>query len=187
MSTGGGSRNGAKMDLPRASFDRLNQLDTDELKAIFHDPNRLDDSWISEHPIYRNLKQSRDELIAGNRSLAEFTLSREDSLNEAREKFVRSQNLLIQMKKEAEEQKRIYESRQCGRALGQVLPMLETNSEISQDTTDHLGQQLVSGAIGIDAFMVEFLSKSSESHLRRVKVEKLRHYMATGSFDGSTF
>ena len=102
-----GRKLGAKLDLAQSSSDVLSRLDTAELKNIFNDPRKLNE-LIADHPIYLNLKAKRDELIAENRSLADFNLSREESLREAREKFIRSQNKMIEKKKEADTAKRTY-------------------------------------------------------------------------------
>jgi Modifier of rudimentary (Mod(r)) protein len=89
------------------SFDMLNLLDATELKQLLNNDAKVNE-LIADHPLYRGLKDKRNELIMENRSIAEYTVSREQNLKNEREKFIRSQARLLESKKEFEREKRNY-------------------------------------------------------------------------------
>lgn len=107
-----------KVDMLEVGFaDKLKAMNAEELLDLL-DNHRKIDQLVADHPLYRGLKEKRNEMIAENRNVAEYTAGREDALLAALDQLTRSQNRLVEKKSEFEREKRTYGESREKNALG---------------------------------------------------------------------
>ena len=93
--------NGSAVDILSSTFDGLQPLDTEDLKSILNDDEKLDE-FIADHPFHRGIRQKRDELDLENRLYAQETFSREAKLRQAQDKLRRSHDELAEKRQEVD-------------------------------------------------------------------------------------
>ena len=123
------------------------------------------------------LEQERDNLIAINKSLAEYNLSKEGKFSASKEALINAHKSVIELRSEVEKKRDevIEVSRQA--SLDTTLALLQTASAESEEESDAIANQLLSSEISVDTFLNQFLARRKEAHLRRIKTDKLIEYV----------
>lgn len=123
------------------------------------------------------LEQERDNLIAINKSLAEYNLSKEPEFSRSKEGLINAHKSLIELRREVEKKREevIEVSRQA--SLDTTLALLQTASAESEEESDGIANQLLSSEMNVDTFLTQFLARRKEAHLRRIKTDKLIEYV----------
>ena len=123
------------------------------------------------------MEQERDNLIAINKSLAEYNLSKEPQFNASKEALMNAHKSLVELRSEVSKKREevIEASRQA--SLDTTLALLQTASAESEEESDGIANQLLSSEISVDTFLSQFLARRKEAHLRRIKTDKLIEYV----------
>lgn len=123
------------------------------------------------------LEQERDNLIAINKSLAEYNLLKEPQFNASKQALVNQHKALIEIRSEVEKKRDqvIEVSRQA--SLDTTLALLQTAAAESEEESDLIANKLLTGEINVDTFLSTFLPQRKEAHLRRIKTDKLIEYV----------
>ncbi|GAV01106.1 hypothetical protein RvY_11868 [Ramazzottius varieornatus] len=175
--------NGTAVDILSSTFDGLHLLDTESLKALLNDDDKLDE-FVADHPFCRGVRQKRDDLEMETRCYAQETLSRHTKLRSAQDRLRRTQVELQEKRREVERLQR--ESRSSKGPLEPKLASAQTLAEKATEECEALGKQFTTGAVPLDGFLDDFLQKSSEAYVRQIKTDKFQHYVEAEPSSPST-
>ena len=125
----------------------------------------------------KGMECERDMLIASNKSLAEYNLSREPAYRSARQELIESHKAASELRKEVERKRDQLNEISRQTSLDTTLALLQTAAAEAEEDSDKIASQLLSGEISVDSFLSQFLAKRKTSHLRRIKTEKLMEHI----------
>ncbi|RWS28344.1 vacuolar protein sorting-associated protein 37B-like protein [Leptotrombidium deliense] len=157
----------------------LQHFSNDELKNILNDEHsgtKLDE-LVANLSQVKKLESEREMLIASNKSLAEYNISREPSYRQLRQSLVSSHKEATDLKKEVEAKKEKLEEINRQTSLDTTLALLQTASAEAEEESETISNKFLSSDLTLDAFLTNFLDKRKLSHLRRIKTEKLMEYV----------
>ncbi|KAF0309825.1 Vacuolar protein sorting-associated protein 37B [Amphibalanus amphitrite] len=159
----------------------LHSLSTDELKQLLNEDDKLNDK-INDAGAIQALRNKRDFAVAGNKSLAEYNLSRQPRIMELK-------SLVRQQLEEAESQEQqIREKRDnlnvVDQPLDTTLALLQTAAAQAEEESENLVQSMLRGEMSIDNFLELYLPKRQTAIARRVKVDKLKELLPSAASSG---
>lgn len=150
----------------------LHHMTTDELKKLLNDDDRLD-AMIKDLQQVKNLETEREMFLASNKSLADYNLSQEPTLEKLKVQLQRQFEELKSYKKRVEMKKKSLDELTKSMCLDTTLALLQTAAAEAEEESEAISESFLSSEIGVDAFLETYLSKKKLAHLRRVKVEKM--------------
>ncbi|CAL7949328.1 unnamed protein product [Xylocopa violacea] len=159
-------------DIP-AALGLLSHLTNDELKELLNNDAKFEDI-VKDVKQFKDLETEKEMLMASNRSLAEFNLSRQPELQEGKQalKDLSEQgNGLCMIIK----QKLDYIKEKSGEmSVDTALDLLQTAAAEIEEESETIAEKFLAGDMEVDEFLEQFLSRRKLMHLRKVKVDKLR-------------
>lgn len=150
----------------------LQPSSTEDLKKMLNEDDRLDD-MVKELPQIRNVEVEKEMLMASNKSLAEFNLSREPRLRQARQRLIDSYQKASEDFRVIEGKKQQLEELARQTSLDTTLAILQTSAAQTEEETEATAEKFLEGNLDVEMFLEEFLPQRKLAHLRRVKVDKL--------------
>ncbi|CAL7949329.1 unnamed protein product [Xylocopa violacea] len=158
-------------DIP-AALGLLSHLTNDELKELLNNDAKFEDI-VKDVKQFKDLETEKEMLMASNRSLAEFNLSRQPELQEGKQalKDLSEQgNGLCMIIK----QKLDYIKKSGEMSVDTALDLLQTAAAEIEEESETIAEKFLAGDMEVDEFLEQFLSRRKLMHLRKVKVDKLR-------------
>ncbi|XP_054016472.1 vacuolar protein sorting-associated protein 37B [Hylaeus anthracinus] len=162
-------------DIP-AALGLLSHLNNDELKELLNNDVKFED-------IVKDIKQSKDletekeMLMASNRSLAEFNLSKQPELQESKQilkELSEKGNILCTSVKEKLDE---IKEKSGEMTVDTALDLLQTAAAEIEEESETIAEKFLAGDMEVDEFLDQFLSRRKLMHLRKVKVDKLKELM----------
>ncbi|XP_013403239.1 vacuolar protein sorting-associated protein 37B [Lingula anatina] len=127
----------------------------------------------------KNIQVDREMLLASNKSLADYNLSKEPLLKEGREKLAtlyeevqRSKEVLLRDKEQIDNQAN-------SQSPDTVHALLQTEAAKSEEETEKMAEEFLDGSLSVDAFVQKFIGERTVAHLRRIKAEKMGELLQT--------
>ncbi|KHN83036.1 Vacuolar protein sorting-associated protein 37B [Toxocara canis] len=111
--------------------------------------------------------------LVQNKSLAEWNLSQEPKLEEAKKKLLNTYEQAVSVKAEVEELKAKLDSMSEQRSLDTSSALLQAATQSAEDDSEAIADRFMKGEIDVDQFIKEFIEKKTLAHMRRIKSEKL--------------
>ena len=132
----------------------------------------------------KSLEQERDMLIASNKSLAEFNLSREPIYRQARQTLLNSHSETKKIKEETERKKSKLNELTRQSSLDTTLALMQTAAAEAEEESENFASAFLSNEVSLDLFLKDFIAKRKLAHTRRIKGEKMNEMMSkSGSND----
>ncbi|KAI5642550.1 modifier of rudimentary (Mod(r)) protein domain-containing protein [Phthorimaea operculella] len=157
----------------------LAHLNSDELKEMLNDDTKFD-SVLKDVKQVKDWETEKEMIIASNRSLAEFNLSKEPELEalkaEVQEKSGNGEQLCSRIKELLDE----YKSKSAGISPDTTQALLQTAAAESEEQSENIAQDFLSGKIDVDKFLEDFESIRKTMHLRKFKAEKMGELIRSG-------
>lgn len=150
----------------------LHHMTTDELKKLLNDEDRLE-AMIKDLQQVKNLEVERQMFLASNKSLAEYNLSQEPILENLKVQVQGQLEELKSYKQRVETKKKSLDELSNDMSLDTTLALLQTAAAEAEEESEAISESFLSGDIGVDTFLEDYLIKRKLAHLRRVKVEKM--------------
>lgn len=150
----------------------LQHLTTEELKQLLNDDERLE-AMIKDLQQVKRSEAEREMLLASNKSLAEFNLSQEPNISTSKNQLKESYNQLMKLKDDVEDKKQKLDGVTRQMSLDTTLALLQAAAAESEEESEAISENFLSGEITVDAFLEQYLKKRKSAHLRRVKAEKM--------------
>jgi len=133
----------------------------------------------------KGLESEREILIASNKSLAEFNLTKEPLLRQARQNLTDVQQEALKVRESVEEKKKMLGELVRQKSVDTTLALLQTAYMEVEEESENLAQAFLKQEITLDAFITEFIEKKKLAYLRRIKAEKMEDFIRNQS-QGST-
>jgi len=154
----------------------LQHLTVEELKEILNNKDKEED-MLKEDSRIKVLENTRDTLIASNKSLAEFNLSREPAYSEARQALMEAHTAALEVKKTVEDKREQLNELSRQTSLDTTLALIQTAAAEADEEGEAIANQFLENEIPVESFLSQFIAKRKTAHIRRIKTEKLIEYI----------
>ncbi|XP_029163187.1 vacuolar protein sorting-associated protein 37B [Nylanderia fulva] len=165
-------------DIP-AALGLLSHLDNDELKELLNNDSKFEDI-VKDIKQFKNLETEKEMLMASNRSLAEFNLSKQPELEEGKQMLKelseQANQLCTSVKSKLDEMR----DKSGTMTVDTALDLLQAAAAEIEEESEAIAEKFLAGDIEVDEFLDQFLSRRKFMHLRKVKVDKLREIIRKG-------
>nr|CAD7205113.1 unnamed protein product [Timema douglasi]CAD7411632.1 unnamed protein product [Timema poppensis] len=155
-----------------AALGLLSHLNVEELKEMLNNDAKFDE-MIKDVKQFKELETEKEMLMASNRSLAEFNLSKEPLLRNGK----------MQLKDLSQEGEKLYQSvedklslikQKTGNTnLETTLALIQTSAAESEENSEAIAEKFLDGDMELDSFLDQFITSRKVMHLRRVKSDKM--------------
>jgi len=155
---------------------KVQSVSTDELKALLNDDDKLSE-LIKDMPQAKHIATEKEMLLAQNKSIAQWNLSQEPKLRDAKAHLLDVFEQAEKLKAEAEEKRDQLNALTNQRSLDTTLALLQTAAAQAEEESEKIAEAFVNGETPADIFLVEFKAKRQLAHMRKLKAEKLYELM----------
>jgi len=175
----------AQPDYP-AALASLQSMTSDQLKEILNSDDKFEE-FIKELPQMKALYNEKEMLMASNKSLAEYNMSQEPVLREAKEKLLEKYTEATRLSEEVRSLQSQLEQKSGNVRPDTLLALLEAaNQEAEEESETLMDTFLQTGDTQIEQFLEEYQEKRKVAHLRRIKVDKMKELLAQKASSGNT-
>ncbi|KAG5894717.1 hypothetical protein JTB14_006137 [Gonioctena quinquepunctata] len=158
----------------KRAVSQLHTLNNDELDAIMNDDEKIQEILTQLDQSYlKEIENEKENIMASNKSMAEFNLSKEPELVEGREKLQEVSEMGEQLTKSVEEKTEELRSKGGDMSLETALALLQTAASEMEEESDKIAKKYLESEVELEDFVDDFLEKRKIMHLRLVKSEKL--------------
>ncbi|OWR51155.1 vacuolar protein sorting-associated protein 37C [Danaus plexippus] len=158
----------------------LAHLNSDELKEMLNDDTKFD-SVLKDVKQVKDWETEREMIIASNRSLAEFNLSKEPDLEDLKKQIQEKSKMGEELCSHIQELLNDYKSKSAGVTPDTTLAVLQTAAAESEEQSENIAQDFLTGKMDVDKFLEDFEPIRKEMHLRKFKSEKMSELLRMGS------
>merc|ERR1719180_433293 len=120
------------------------------------------------------LQEEKEMLLTSNKSLAEYNLSQEPVVGEAKARLQEKYRTAQQLGEEVRELKAALDTKQGNVSPDTLLALLEAANQEVEEESEQMTDRFLSGGENLDEFLEHYHEKRKLAHLRRVKVDKLK-------------
>lgn len=154
----------------------VHHLNTEELKKLLNDDAGME-GMLKDAPQIRNIETEKEVILTSNKSIAEFNLSKEPQLREARQRLVETYEKALDVCREAEEKKQQIEELSKQNSLDATLAVLQAAAAQSEEDSEGIAAKFLDGGVDVETFLEDFQNKRKLAHLRRIKADKLNELL----------
>ncbi|XP_014677942.1 PREDICTED: vacuolar protein sorting-associated protein 37B-like [Priapulus caudatus] len=154
----------------------LQHLKKQELQELLDDDDKVND-LIKDTKQVKNIDVEKEMMLASNRSLAEFNLSRETRFQQAKDHLAKSHLSALELREALNADTAKLDSIVSQNSLDTMLAVLQTAAAEEEEDTEQMTEDLLSGKLSMDKFMATYLTRRSLAHMRRVKSEKMQQIL----------
>ncbi|XP_074661636.1 vacuolar protein sorting-associated protein 37B-like [Tubulanus polymorphus] len=170
-----GSRQSQQPD-EAAALGILKHLSSEELQRLLDNDRKMEE-LIKDLQQVKTLQAERQMMMASNKSLAEFNLSREPRLTQDKERLAATFETMKEARQEFDElQARIGSSRN-NLSLDTVHALLMTGASTLDEETENMAEDFLDKKMDVDTFLETYPDRRAKAHLRKVKAEKMSEIM----------
>jgi len=166
----------AQPDYP-AALASLQSMTSDQLKEILNSDDKFDE-FIQELPQMKALYNEKEMLLASNKSLAEYNLSQEPVLREAKEKLLEKYTEATRLSEEVKTLQHELERKSGNVKPDTLLALLQAANQEAEEESENLMESfLQTGDQQIEHFIEEYQERRKLAHMRRIKVDKMKELL----------
>lgn len=162
-----------------AAIGILQHLDKNELQNLLDDSDKLD-SLIQDLQQVKSIQTDREMLLARNKSMADFNLSVQNRLETLKNEVARGYEDANKLKIDLAQDKSKIDSHPNRLLPDTALALLQTAAASSEESSEQFAEQFCDNKISVDSFLENYLPVRTVTHLRQVKVKKMRELMNSG-------
>jgi len=167
----------AQPDYP-AALASLQSMTSDQLKEILNSDDKFDE-FIKELPQMKAMYSEKEMVMASNKSLAEYNLSQEPVLREAKERLLEKYGDATALSDKVRGLQSELERKSGSVRPDTLLALLEAaNQEAEEESETMMDSYIQSGDRSIEQFIEEYQEKRKLAHMRRIKVDKMKELLA---------
>ncbi|XP_025090563.1 vacuolar protein sorting-associated protein 37B-like isoform X2 [Pomacea canaliculata] len=161
----------------------LQHLSKTELQNLLNDDSKLTDI-INDLSQVRSLQSDHDDLVARNKSLAEYNLSQQPRLDSLKTEVATLYERANKLKTELGEEKCKLDSFAGSQKLETMHALLQTEAAKSEEESELFVESFYNKSLSVEDFLAQFLPERTKAHLRRVKAEKMGELLRNGGLSG---
>ncbi|VDN07536.1 unnamed protein product [Thelazia callipaeda] len=145
----------------------------DNVKALLDDGDEKIDNIINGISNVKALPTEREMVLVQNKSLAEWNLSQEPKIDEAKKRLQTTYNEAVKVKDEVMELKKQLDLLSDEKSLDTSSVLLQAAAQSADDESEAIADQYLNGEIEVDQFLKVFIEKKTLAHMRKIKSERL--------------
>uniref|UniRef100_A0AAF5PVA9 VPS37 C-terminal domain-containing protein n=1 Tax=Wuchereria bancrofti TaxID=6293 RepID=A0AAF5PVA9_WUCBA len=153
------------------SIKNMNYNQVGEL--LNNDAEKKIDDIIDNISQVRTLPTEREMGLVQNKSLAEWNLSQEPKIEEAKRQLRTTYEEAVKIKEEVMELKEKLNSLSEERSLDTSSALLQAAAQSADDESEAIADRYLRGDLEVDQFLKEFIEKKTLAHMRKIKSDKL--------------
>ncbi|XP_005110858.1 vacuolar protein sorting-associated protein 37B [Aplysia californica] len=150
----------------------LQHLDKNELQHLLENDSKLQD-LVDDLPQVKSMQVEHDNLIATNKSLAEYNLSLQPRIEDLKQYVAGEYEKVNALKTDLASHKATLDTYVGRQSLDTLHALLQTETAKSEEESEELADKFCSKDVDAEDFMTEYLPKRTVAHLRRIKSERL--------------
>lgn len=181
--SGGNVMSRCNEDMERTASALLQHLEKEELQHLHDNDSKLQD-LIDDLPQVRSIKQERDDLLATNKSLAEYNLSLQPKLEEMKQVVALDYERINTLKTNLAQDKTRLDGYVGRRSLDTLLALLQTETAKSEEESEDLATNFFDNGMDMEEFLNQYLPRRTEAHLRRIKSERMADLIRENQYSG---
>merc|ERR1719510_2394346 len=120
------------------------------------------------------LQEEKEMLLTSNKSLAEYNLSQEPIVREAKARLQEKYQTAQQLGQEVRSLKAALDTKQGNVSPDTLLALLEAANQEVEEESEQMTDAFLSSGDNLDEFLEQYHEKRKLAHPRRVKVDKLK-------------
>ncbi|KAJ4426621.1 vacuolar protein sorting-associated protein 37B [Periplaneta americana] len=155
-----------------AALGLFSHLSAEELKELLNDDSKFDDMMKDIKQI-KDLEAEKEMIMASNRSLAEFNLTKEPQLAEGKERLHELSETGAALCHSIEGKVSKIKQHSGDLTLETTLALLQTAAAESEEESDAIAEKFLDGELDLESFLEQFTARRKKMHLRRVKADKM--------------
>lgn len=168
--TAAGAKN-SRLDKEQA-LGILNHLNRQELQDLLDNDTKLE-QLVDDNQQVKALSVEKTTIVASNKSLSEYNLSREPRLTQGKERLSASHVAAQDLHRTVTEKKSRVDANAGGISLEEAQALLKTSAESMENETDAISESFLNGDLSIDTFLDTYIEKRTLAHNRKIKAEKM--------------
>ncbi|KAK0159368.1 hypothetical protein PV328_010253 [Microctonus aethiopoides] len=170
-------------DIP-AALAMLNHLSNSELNELLNDDRKFEEV-VKDIKQFKDLETEKEMLMASNRSLAEFNLTQQPTLEEGKKTLEELSETGSALCTRIQEKLDIIKEKSGSMSVDSALELLQAGAtEIEEESEKH-AEKFLAGELEVEEFLEQFLTRRKLMHLRKVKVDKMRELRRRSSMRAS--
>ncbi|KAK2163383.1 hypothetical protein NP493_1465g00048 [Ridgeia piscesae] len=118
-------------------------------------------------------EREKENLLTNNKSLAEFNLSKQPQLTQAKRQLSSCYEQAVRLQKQFEQDKQKLDVLAMQHSLDTILALLQTEAAKTDEESEDIATQFVEGKMPLENFLETFLEVRKMAHLRRINSEKM--------------
>lgn len=150
----------------------LTRFNDDDLKELLNDDAKCDELVKNIREV-KELETEKEVLMASNKSLAEYNLSKEPGLNEGKQRLAELSETASTLYRSVETKLAELKQHSGNLSVETTLALLQTAAAETEEESETLAEKFLSGDVEVDAFLDQFAVLRKLMHLRRVKADKM--------------
>ncbi|KAK9497094.1 hypothetical protein O3M35_004471 [Rhynocoris fuscipes] len=158
------------------NFGFLNHLNTEELRSVFDDEQRLEE-LVKDVKQCKDIEKEKEMLLVSNRSLAEYNLNKEPLLLVLKKQVLELSEICDNLYKSIEEKFNNTAPRGGTSNLETKLSCLQMATQEMEEESEATAESFLDGSIELDDFLEKFMQKRKLMHLRKVKTDKMKEIL----------
>merc|ERR1719260_264129 len=131
------------------------------------------------------LQEEKNMLLTSNKSLAEYNLSQEPVVREAKARLQEKYRAAQQLGEEVRQLKSSLDTKQGNVSPDTLLALLEAANQEVEEQSEQMTDTFLSGGDNLEEFLEQYHEKRKLAHLRRVKVDKLKELIRARNQQGT--
>jgi len=158
------------------ALSKIQVMSKDELDDLLNNDEKFDD-YIRSLQQIKQLYSEKEELMASNKSLAEYNISQEPDIRSKREILAEKHREAIAVVEGLKKTRADLESKAGVYKPDELYSLLQVSSTEVEQESDKLADEFLEGdssESNVDAFLEKFLEKRRLYHMRHVKVNKIK-------------
>ncbi|XP_050537234.1 vacuolar protein sorting-associated protein 37B [Daktulosphaira vitifoliae] len=150
----------------------MSHLTPSELREILNDEEKFE-QYAKEIKTSKDGDTEKEMLIASNRSLAEFNLTKEPELSDGKVKLRELYEEGEKLYNSVLEKVNILKGHKSSTNPETILALLQTAACETEEESDKMAEKFLSGDIELDGFLEDFVNQRKNMHLRKAKSDKM--------------
>ncbi|XP_060840560.1 vacuolar protein sorting-associated protein 37B [Rhopalosiphum padi] len=155
----------------------MSHLTASDLKEILNDDSKFE-IYAKELKPNNEKDTEKEMLIVSNQSLAEFNLTKEPDLVSGKERLCEMYEEAEKLYKSVTEKVNTLKQHKGSMSSETILALLQTKSCETEEESDKLAEQFLSGNIDLEGFLEEFLKRRKDMHMRKAKTDKMAELLS---------
>ncbi len=169
-----------------AALGILQHLDKSELQSILDSDERMT-TLIDDNQQIKNYRLDKESLMASNKSLADYNLSREPRLSQGKANLARIYESGVEVQKQFDKNKEKLDALGEQQSLQTTLAVLQAEAAKSEEESEEIAEKWLDSSVSVEDFLEQFVAARTKAHERRVKSDKmaevLRNLGRGGAYD----